>query len=88
MNGCANGYWTATWRPLNSQVELSSYLLFSAYFDGIGELPADPDAPATSVGGVMGGSWCEQPSFVFESSTDSSNLVDVVVLYQRWVPVP
>ena len=90
MNACGNAYWTATWRALDEGVRLSAWPLFGHYFDFD---PSSPDffelstgsPPATS--GVLGGSWCVQPSFIFES-TDFSTLVDVVVLYQRWLSVP
>lgn len=89
QNGCANAFWTATWRSLSDEVLVQAAPVFNTTEEQRIEslIEGTPVSdPATS--GYLSGSICTQPGFVFGGSETPSTLVDVVLNYQLWLPVP
>jgi hypothetical protein len=89
QNGCGNAFWTATWRSLSDEVLVQAAPVFNTTDEQRIENLIDGTPvsdPATS--GYLSGSICSQPGFLFGGSETPSTLVDVVLNYQLWLPVP
>jgi serine/threonine protein kinase len=96
MNHCAASFWTLRWRSESPSVTVQGFLTGGSVTAEVGGASTGPTPvaaavgtiPDASTGGYMSGTFCEQPAFVFGTSTDGSNLIDLTIDYQNWEAAP